>query len=570
MMPENSLLWHDLALNYNYQANTAVKRRIRRSLRTLAVDAAKKAVSLSPGNTNHWNLLGILCAAGEIRNYKLSQHAFCMSIKAEEINEVAWTNLGTLYLCLGEIRSAHAAFSKAQSIQPSYHGCWIGQALIAESVGSSGTMDLFRHTTQLGIHPESCLGYAHWVCTTLDLAKHNEELQKNATYIYSIVKMHAIPIATDCLIWYTGRIHNEPAAYNMLGILLERQKLYKGARQAFGKALSLSENSEEDKVVDIIRNNYARVLVSVGSFEEAAKQYLAIKNPDYVTQCGLAQAYLKGDKYEEAYTAYEAALNWMVEVPDAWKSHILVAMAAVAYKVHPEITHTLLFQSFQSECPSIRGIFAMSALGILSQDVDLTEQMLKKLAPYKDNEAYVNDIATFHAYTFFMQGQYMKSLRHLSGRIHCYPNLPTLWLSLALLLLHTHSAEPKQEVLSVATCAQVALLLGQSMMNVSKIMSFVSLSHLLSGKTKESLRSALKAVHLYPDVPENWIVLIASYLPHCMGNQSAKGMSWLKLIIGHVRRRLEASRPMMRWLSNYERMVTQLSEEYTKHVSSVM
>ena len=40
----------------------------------------------------------------------------------------------------------------AQSLDPAYVASWIGQALIAETVGHSEAMDLFRHTTELGFH----------------------------------------------------------------------------------------------------------------------------------------------------------------------------------------------------------------------------------------------------------------------------------------------------------------------------------------------------------------------------------------------------------------------------------
>lgn len=59
----------------------------------------------------------------------MAQHAFSMSIKAEEINEVAWSNLGTLYLALGDLRLAHEAFAKAQRTEPAYPRCWIGQVI---------------------------------------------------------------------------------------------------------------------------------------------------------------------------------------------------------------------------------------------------------------------------------------------------------------------------------------------------------------------------------------------------------------------------------------------------------
>ncbi|MGH0185977.1 UNVERIFIED_CONTAM: hypothetical protein FKN15_020033 [Acipenser sinensis] len=116
-----------------------------------------------------------------IENLALAQHSFIKSIQAE-------ANL------------AHEAFKVAQSLEPSYVNCWIGQALIAEAVGSYETMDLFRHTTELSIHTEGVKGYAHWVCSTLlDKTNRNSEL-----YLYNIVQMNAITVAQVALSKYTG------------------------------------------------------------------------------------------------------------------------------------------------------------------------------------------------------------------------------------------------------------------------------------------------------------------------------------------------------------------------------
>ena len=65
---------------------------------------------------------------------------------------VAWTNLAALYLKNGNVQLSHEAFKIAQSLEPSYIPCWIGQAIIAETVGHEDAMDLFRHTTELGNH----------------------------------------------------------------------------------------------------------------------------------------------------------------------------------------------------------------------------------------------------------------------------------------------------------------------------------------------------------------------------------------------------------------------------------
>lgn len=81
---------------------------------------------------------------------------------------------------------------------------WIGQALIAENVSQKDAIDLFRHSTELGYHHQSSIGYTHWVIkTVLDAEKKNDSF-----YNYIIEKMYAVTIATDAIHWYTGMIFN--------------------------------------------------------------------------------------------------------------------------------------------------------------------------------------------------------------------------------------------------------------------------------------------------------------------------------------------------------------------------
>lgn len=80
----------------------------------------------------------------------------------------------------------------------------------------------------------------------------------------------------------------------MLGFLLERQQLYRGAAEAFEMALQLLETDEDSTLRDIVLNNHGRVLVYLQRYEEAICQYQKIKTADFITQCGLSVAYFKG------------------------------------------------------------------------------------------------------------------------------------------------------------------------------------------------------------------------------------------------------------------------------------
>jgi predicted negative regulator of RcsB-dependent stress response len=80
----------------------------------------------------------------------------------------------------------------------------------------------------------------------------------------------------------------------MLGLLLERQQLYRGAAEAFETAQRLLEADEDSTLSDMVHSNHGRVLVQLQQFEDAICQYQNVKKADFVTQCGLSVAYFKG------------------------------------------------------------------------------------------------------------------------------------------------------------------------------------------------------------------------------------------------------------------------------------
>lgn len=78
----------------------------------------------------------------------------------------------------------------------------------------------------------------------------------------------------------------------------------------------------------------------------------------------------------------------------------------------------------------------------------------------------------------------------------------------------------------------------------------MSLSYLVSGEAEKSLKNSMKAVFIYPDVAENWAVLIAV--------QYSRGNDYPSLIrtIQYVRNRLNCSKSLNLWLINIEKKIT--------------
>lgn len=197
-------------------------------------------------------------------------------------------------------------------------------------------MDLFRHCAQQDPHQDQgAIGYASWVCATLQ--KHGKE----GNNLYSIQNMNAIPVASDCVQWYAEKKMDDPCAWNILGILKQRQHLYQSAADAFSKALLVADSIEHK---NYILTNLGRVFISLKQYENAVSCFQKITEANFNSSCGLALAYYKAEIYDESYSTYETALEWLAP-DDCKKSHILVAMASIAYMFHgPEDAKTLLFQ----------------------------------------------------------------------------------------------------------------------------------------------------------------------------------------------------------------------------------
>ncbi|KAF2155242.1 TPR-like protein [Myriangium duriaei CBS 260.36] len=99
-----------------------------------AVRCFKRAIELEAGNSEFWNALGVVTSG---LNVKVAQHAFIRSLYLNERSAQTWTNLGVLYLNNHDTELAHQAFGRAQSTDPDCAHAWLGEGLIALSIGDN-------------------------------------------------------------------------------------------------------------------------------------------------------------------------------------------------------------------------------------------------------------------------------------------------------------------------------------------------------------------------------------------------------------------------------------------------
>ncbi|XP_063995924.1 superkiller complex protein 3 [Diachasmimorpha longicaudata] len=532
---DSSFLWHDLACCYLSQLRFGVTTDpVATAEKSLA--AAKQAVRLNSSTWVHWNILGVICMTDEIKNYALAQHCWIMAIDREPNNATIWTNLGTLYLYLGDPYKANEAFSKAQRADPEYKNSWIGQGLIAESVDRKEAMDLFRHATQLGYHPQAAVGYAHWVLTTIL----NPDAKKDPLYNYTIVNMHAISVAIDAMTWYIERKPESMYGRNALGLLLERQKLMRSAAEQFSHALNLSDEKHQD----MARVNYARVLVHLGEYEKAVKMCQETKTPSFRSHCQLALALFKAAKYEESYEAYGTALHSLADAGSD-EAHVLCAMAAMSYMFQgADQVKTLLYQCIQIQPPIVAGLLASAALGLLHEDYNLTSLVLNELQAYKDDPEYRHHVAILTAYLCLTNDDVGGAVRVISKAVHRHPEDVGSWVGLVRILLETNYA-------NFGNCAQKTLFLGRktSTVAVAQVACISSLGQLAMDREK-GLRAVQKTVHSFPGSAESWANLVVALSPSCGKNNATPKTTWLADLIQVIRKQFEITPVMDEWLTN--------------------
>uniref|UniRef100_A0A4W3JSB0 SKI3 subunit of superkiller complex n=1 Tax=Callorhinchus milii TaxID=7868 RepID=A0A4W3JSB0_CALMI len=497
LMSTSANLWCDLGINYYRQAQhlsasgkeNEVEEILEKSLQCL-----KKCVMLDSRNHLYWNALGVVASCKEARIVNLLYQ-----------NVVGWTNLGVTYLKNESIELAHEAFKVAQSLEPSYVMCWIGQALIAETVGSYETMDLFRHTTELGIHTEGAKGYAHWVCATLqDKTNRNSEL-----YRYNIVQMNAISAAQVVMSKFTERIQTDPAAFTMLGYLNEYLNLKKQAQEAYHRAAVLLQNAEDKEALNYAWRNLGRAFCATGQYQEAIQAYMSTPLVEFDDITGLALSYFKKELLQESVKAYEKALT--VASSEKEKAYILIALAMIEFKQNRvDSAKTLLFKCSMLKEPSIESLQALCALGLSKKDVTLTTAALKELLKHQNKTDSAYETCLLASGIYSLQGNNLAVQRQAAKAVHSNPSDPALWTLLSRLVPQYAPHNANGGALVGNTAQILNFHHPKKALLFSAVNQIAAGKHVAEDENNNALKTAQKVAHLYPDDPAVWTSLMAA------------------------------------------------------------
>ncbi|XP_048045136.1 tetratricopeptide repeat protein 37 [Megalobrama amblycephala] len=509
LMPEAPSLWCDLGLNYYHQSrllSCLFPEEDPQPLLEKALQCVKKAIMLDSANHTYWNALGVVAMAKGIENFALAQHSFIKSVKAESNNVVAWTNLGALYLKKGNIELSHEAFKIAQSLEPLYVNCWIGQALIAETVGSYDTMDLFRHTTELSTHTEGVKGYAYWVCSTLlDRSNRDSEL-----YLYNIVQMNAVSAAQVALSKYTERIQTDPDAFIMLGYLNTHLQLRKQATVAYRRAVELLQASPHTDKLSFALRGYGRALSDDGQWEEAVRIFSSTSLEELHDLIGLALACFKIGRLPESIQAYEKALA--VASSEKEKACVLTALALIQHRLGSmDHAKTLLFKCSMLKEPIPESLQCLCALGLAHGDVTLASATLAELLKLGEPVGgAVEEYCLLTCTLLALKGNFSGVHREASRAIHRNPGNPSLWALLSRLVPQYCPNKASGGAVAGSVACHASLTLGKRALLYSGVNQLASGRHSGEDRRRNALKTIQRAVLLCPDDPAGWAGLMAA------------------------------------------------------------
>ncbi|XP_035022262.1 tetratricopeptide repeat protein 37 isoform X2 [Hippoglossus stenolepis] len=510
LVSEAPSLWYDLGLNYYHQAKLPISSEGDQNSQSLVLEKAqqcfKKAIMMDCENHSYWNGLGAISMNKGLENFALAQHCFIKSIQVEPNNVVAWTNLGSLYLKKDNIELAHEAFKIAQSLEPLYVNCWIGQALIAERVGSYDTMDLFRHTTELSTHVEGVKGYAFWVCSTLlDKSNRDSEL-----YRYNIVQMNAISAAHVVLCKYTERIQSDPEAFIMLGYLNEHLQLKRQALQAYQRAVELLKSTSSAEELAFALGCYGRALCTSGQWEEAVHVYNSTPLQELSDLTGLALAYWRAGFIPESTNAYERALA--VTSSEKEKAYILTALALLQHRQgNLDSAKTLLFKCSMLKEPISESLLCLCALGLVHGDVTLAGAALTELLKQGSATGSVVEQRCLLTCTLLaLQGNYSAVQREASRAVHSNPGNPSLWALLSRVIPQYYPRKANGGAVAGHVACLSSMTQGKRALLYSGVNQLASGRHSGEDVHRNALKTMQRAVLLCPDDPSAWAGLMAA------------------------------------------------------------
>jgi len=355
-----------------------------------SVRCFKQAIELEAGNADFWNALGVVTTQ---LSPKVAQHSFIRSLHLNERSARTWTNLGTLYMLQDDHELAHSAFSRAQSTDPDYAHAWVGEGIIALTVGD--TREALSHFTH-----------------ALDIADASSLLVKNSYIAAEFDNILSIKLGESEMakliqpIFVLQQLQTQaasPTVYqHLIALLQERTGDFKAASGNLESVCSFSEERYErsESAADLAlliqaKSDLARVQLAADTYESAVENAGTVLDLSADTQflpltveqigklrlsahltAGVAKYFL--GQMAEGIEVFRAALEESNEAPDiiCVLSQVLWAKGGVEEK---SVAKEQLYNCIEKHPGHVLATCLLGAISALEEDDATQEAVLADL-----------------------------------------------------------------------------------------------------------------------------------------------------------------------------------------------
>ncbi|KAJ2745035.1 Superkiller protein 3 [Coemansia sp. BCRC 34301] len=435
-----------------------------------AASCALAAIQLDASNASGYNLQGLVAA--HTQQMALAQHAFIMASRRSPSSALPWANLGFLYLHSGDIELANKAFSRAQVVDPEFVPGWLGQAMIAETLGSAEAIELFE-TCLLSANaskPIADYGYAKqvWKMATERNSRRSgassllqAPVTKSRDGQGSIGSKQALSFSEQSRLVlgiyaarrYVAQAEGDSigAGTHLLGMLLEQNCEYESAAEAYLTSYTQSVASGSTSAMRqwIALAHLARAQCGAHQFSKAIEAYslaadllsAGVHTQLLAVQSGAVQlfyftlghsiALFFAQRLEESLGMFEQALAQSEDVPEL-RPYVAVMLAQVLWALSTDEHRALARQHLlevmsEQSIAFLPGLLTLFAIGLLQGDVDLISATYPELLRAQDGDLR-HDVVRLESYLALLREDRVSGRRALAKALYKRPSDASLWL----------------------------------------------------------------------------------------------------------------------------------------------
>ncbi|KAJ2851005.1 Superkiller protein 3 [Coemansia brasiliensis] len=530
-----STAWTDLGYVYyiwNAQFHESMqllasKQSMPTALLTAAGNCAVAAIQLDANNSRAYNIQGSIAALAG--NTALAQHAFIMATRNAPLSAMPWANLGFLYLNYGDVELANKAFARAQMLEPDFYAGWLGQAIIAEQLGSAECVDLYEACLLLeGVSTDIAdIGYAQqvWKCAV----ERNEDIKSGCSRVLAHGEQNRLLLGIYAARRFVARSTDSGGVGSyLLGMLLEQNSEYECAVEAYSQALMHVSANDERRWTML--TSLARAQCSAEEFAAAVDTYaqaaalLEDNQWDIPTTqwfgflLGRSLSLFFAQQLEESLGMFEQVLALTESMPEQRPS-VGVMLAQVLWALgsdeHRQLARQHLVDTMTEHPDYSSGLATLFAIGMLSDDADLVSAAYTELS--KLNTEGNRDLVRLESYLAILRNDPLLGRRSLSRALYKTPDDASLWLLAAdfNLLCSRDSSTPAEAALRLFkqavrghhswSSAPMPSVVNSAKLQVA--VSALSVQAQCSDDVKCRKSAANKAIMYQPWIEYNWSLL---------------------------------------------------------------